>query len=195
MEARTPPLDEAEQRLLLRLARDSIQAAVQGSRPPETPSLTPALLEPRGAFVTLRKDGQLRGCIGHVRAEAPLHQTVRECAISAAFRDPRFAPLDARELPGLHIEISVLSPLRAVRPEEIEVGRDGLMVSKGFQRGLLLPQVAVEWKWDRTRFLEETCRKAGLPADCWQRGATVEAFTAQIFDEQATESASVRSNH
>jgi uncharacterized protein len=181
------PIDEANQQLLIRLAHEAIRAAVEGRRLP-VPSLSvPPLLEPAGAFVTLKKRGGLRGCIGHVRAEKPLYRVVFECAISAAFHDSRFEPVTEPELPGLHIEISVLSPLFPIVPSEIEVGRHGLMVSMGFRRGLLLPQVAVEWNWDRMRFLEETCLKAGLPPDAWRRGASIEAFTAQIFADSGVE--------
>jgi AmmeMemoRadiSam system protein A len=118
-----------------------------------------------------------------VEAVKPLYATVRECAVAAALHDPRFHPVAPQEVPELSLEISVLSPLAEITPEEIEVGRHGLLISRGAQRGLLLPQVAVEWHWNREQFLEETCLKAELPADAWRHGATLQAFTAQAFEE------------
>jgi AmmeMemoRadiSam system protein A len=177
------PLIESDQQQLLRLARRALEAAVRDGRLPEAEACPPALAEKRGAFVTIHKAGRLRGCIGYIEALKPLHQTVAECAVAAALRDPRFDPVEPEELPFLHLEISVLSPFEEISPEKIEVGRHGLMVSLGWQRGLLLPQVATEWNWDRERFLEETCLKAGLPADAWKQGAKIQAFTAQVFGE------------
>jgi len=108
---------------------------------------------------------------------------VRECAVAAAVRDPRFKPVTPVELADLHIEISVLSTLTDVRPEEVEVGRHGLLISRSFHRGLLLPQVATQWHWDREQFLEQTCLKAGLPPDAWRHEARIQAFTAEVFAE------------
>jgi AmmeMemoRadiSam system protein A len=130
----------------------------------------------------------LRGCIGHIEASAPLSETVRECAVAAAVRDPRFEPITSLELADLRIEISVLSDLIDVRPEEVEVGRHGLLISRSFRRGLLLPQVATQWHWDREQFLEQTCLKAGLPADAWRQDARIQAFTADVFAEAEEES-------
>jgi len=178
------PLTEAEQRTLLKLARGALQESVRHHALPETEEPPGALREPCGAFVSLHKGERLRGCIGYVEPLKPLFVTVRECAMAAALRDPRFDPVTAKELPSLRLEISVLSPLVDIAPDEIEVGRHGLLVSRGLLRGLLLPQVAVEWKWDRERFLEETCLKAGLPPDAWRHGARIQAFTAQVFEEQ-----------
>ncbi len=177
------PLGEGDQRLLLELARQALEEAVRSHRQSAAEEPPGALREKRGAFVTLRKGGHLRGCIGYFEAAKPLYLIVRECAVAAALRDPRFDPLSPEELPKLRLEISVLSPLTDSPPDQIEVGRHGLLVSRGFQRGLLLPQVAVEWKWDRKRFLEETCLKAGLPPDAWQHGARIQVFTAQVFSE------------
>jgi len=177
------PLTEAEQQQLLRVARQALEASVRNGQLPELEAFCGALAEKRGAFVTLHKAGRLRGCIGYIEALKPLYQTVAECAIAAALRDPRFDPVAPEELPALHLEISVLSPFEDISPEKIEVGRHGLMISQGWQRGLLLPQVATEWNWDREQFLEETCLKAGLPADAWKRGARIQAFTAQVFGE------------
>lgn len=179
------PLTAADQQILLRLARQVLEEHL-GCRPAPAVEAPPGpLRENCGAFVTLHKGKRLRGCIGYLEALKPLDQTVRECALAAALRDPRFEPVTAEELPELCLEISVLSPLSDISPDEVEVGRHGLLVSRGFQRGVLLPQVAVEWKWDRERFLGETCLKAGLPPDAWRHGARVQAFTAQVFSESA----------
>lgn len=139
-------------------------------------------------FVSLHRADQLRGCIGHLKADRPLYKNVMESALAAAFHDPRFPPLQKEELDFATIEISVLSPFTKIEDvAEIEVGRDGLMISFGPCRGLLLPQVAARFKWDRTRFLEETCVKAGLARDCWRTGAIIEKFYAQVFGEQASQ--------
>jgi AmmeMemoRadiSam system protein A len=186
-------LDESDQQRLLHFARQALEEGVRKyelSDVEEEPE--GALRERCGAFVTLWKAGRLRGCIGYVEAQRPLYQTVRECALAAALRDPRFDPVTPEELPALEVEISVLSPLFDIAPEQIEVGRHGLIISRGILRGLLLPQVALEWKWDREKFLEETCMKAGLPPDAWQRGARIQAFTAQVFGMRA---GSERSSH
>jgi AmmeMemoRadiSam system protein A len=147
---------------------------------------TQALLERRGAFVTLKAAGRLRGCIGMVEAHAPLKSTVREMARAAAVGDPRFNPLRAEELDGVSIEISVLSPLRLLdSPEDIVVGVHGLVVEKGRRRGLLLPQVASEAGWDAETFLSATCEKAGLPRSAWRDEDTrIYAFTAFVFGEK-----------
>ncbi len=179
------PLTDAEQQLLLRLARQVLEAGVRGEPLPVLEDPPGALRENCGAFVTLRKGTRLRGCIGYVERLRPLSQTVRECTLAAACRDPRFKPVSANELPDLRLEISVLSPFADITPEEIEIGRHGLLVSRGPLRGLLLPQVAVEWKWDRERFLAETCLKAGLEEDAWRHGARTQAFTAQVFAESS----------
>jgi len=178
------PLNEAEQAALLRLARQALEEAVQHGRLSEIPEPPDALREPCGAFVSLHKAERLRGCIGYIEPLKPLYATVRECAVAAGLRDPRFEPVTLRELPALRLEISVLSRIEEIAVEQIEVGRHGLLISFGGQRGLLLPQVAVEWKWDRERFLAETCLKAGLPPDMWRHGARLQAFTAQVFEEQ-----------
>ena len=178
------PLNEADCQFLLRLARRELEERILSRPRPVLGDIPPALQHPSGAFVTLRMAAGLRGCIGRVEAVAPLYRTVRECTVSAAVRDSRFDPVRPEEVAGLRIEISVLSSLQQVQPGDVEVGCHGLMVSQGGKRGLLLPQVAVEWNWDRIRFLEETCAKAGLPHSAWRHGACVHAFTAQIFAEQ-----------
>lgn len=175
----------AEERAqLLRLAHDAIDAALH-DRKLELDPPSEHLAEPRGAFTTLQLDGKLRGCVGYVFAVKPLYRTVAETAIAAAFNDNRFLPVSAGEAPHLAVEISVLSPLQPIAPEDIEVGRHGLVVTLGSRRGLLLPQVALEYGWNATTFLAETCHKAGLPPDAWERGATVEAFTAEVFHDEA----------
>ena len=176
-------LSEADQQELIRLARQALEESVRHHRLSRIQRPQGRLGDSCGAFVTLHKAGWLRGCIGYLEAAKPLYQTVRECAQAAALRDPRFSSVTPDELNSLHLEISVLSPLTEIRAEQVEVGRHGLLISRGFQRGLLLPQVAVEWNWDRERFLAETCQKAGLPQDAWKHGATIQAFTAQVFSE------------
>lgn len=175
------PLTETEQRLLLGLAREALREAVRTGSLSEIEKPKGAPDEKCGAFVTLHKGGRLRGCVGYIESLKPIYQTVRECARAAALHDMRFDPVEPEELPHLHLEISVLSPLEDIGPEKVEVGRHGLLISLGYQRGLLLPQVATEWNWDAERFLRETCRKAGLPEDVWKTGARIQAFTAQIF--------------
>ncbi len=183
------PLSDEDGQRLLGIARQSIEEAVHGAGPGELRGASGALLESAGAFVTLRNHSLLRGCIGHVEPSEPLAGCVAECARAAALRDPRFAPVTAAELPDLSIHISVLSPLFDIRPEEIEIGRHGLYVTLGFHRGILLPQVPVEWSWDLERFLSETCAKAGLPPDAWQRGARVQGFTTWNFADHHSPSA------
>ncbi|MDA2914307.1 AmmeMemoRadiSam system protein A [Acidobacteriia bacterium AH_259_A11_L15] len=175
-----------EQRFLLDLARQAIATALMGSAPhPDAlAGVLPsdALRLPGAAFVTVRKQGLLRGCVGVVQPK-PLYQAIASAALSAALRDPRFPPVTPEELPGLEIEISLLSPFFPIMPEELQVGEHGLLVSDGFHRGLLLPQVAREMGWDRERFLEEACLKAGLARTAWKEGAKLEAFTAVVFSE------------
>lgn len=177
------PLAEADQQLLLRLARQALEERIGRHLPSTAPWVPDALRENSGAFVTLHKAKRLRGCIGYIEALKPLDETVRECAVAAALRDPRFEPVTPDELYALRLEISVLSPPVEVSPHQVEVGRHGLVISRGAQRGVLLPQVAVEWMWDRERFLEEACLKARLPEDAWRGDAKIQAFAAQVFSE------------
>jgi AmmeMemoRadiSam system protein A len=158
---------------------------VSGGTAPRSTLASRALDTECGAFVTLHKDGRLRGCIGYVRALKPLRRTVAEMAIQAALHDPRFPAVTASEVPSLDIEISVLSPLEEVDDvSSIEVGKHGLIVQDGARSGLLLPQVATEQGWDRDTFLDHTCLKAGLPAGSWKReGVTILRFTAEVFGE------------
>jgi len=173
-----------ERQALLRAARESIAAHFERRRP-ELPAATGALGENRGAFVTLhRRDGELRGCVGMMLSERPLLETVARMAVASATEDGRFEPVTRPELAGLTIEISALGPLEPIRPEDVEVGRHGLLLSYAGRRGVLLPQVPVEHGWDRETFLAHTCRKAGLPADTWRRpGVELLGFTATVFGE------------
>ena len=178
-------LTSTERAALLRLARDTIAAYLTGSAPPPPVGLTDPGAH-SGAFVTLHADGELRGCIGHPGSSKPLDDVVGACAVAAATEDPRFPSLTAAELPDVEIEISVLTPIRPVDDVgEIEVGRDGLIVQDGFRRGLLLPQVATEHKWDRDTFLSHTCLKAGLRPDAWRTGARISRFQAEVFSESS----------
>jgi AmmeMemoRadiSam system protein A len=177
-------ISEDSKQYLLRLARTSVEARVYGEALPDDQPDDPALLQTRGAFVTLKIEGRLRGCIGHVIGVSPLWKAVRDNAIAAAFEDPRFDPLRADELPVTHIEISALTPLRRASADEIEIGRDGVLVERGPARGLLLPQVPVEYGWDLETFLDHTCRKAGLEPGCWRHpDAVISAFCAEVFGE------------
>ena len=180
-------LNPEEQRWLLALARRAIGEKLAGGSvdlkgiEPEVPSDT--LRQSAGAFVTLHTGGELRGCIGYIESKLPLFQTVAEGALAAAFHDPRFPPLRQEEAASLDVEISILSPPFPIAPEDVEVGKHGLLVTAAGGRGLLLPQVAVEHGWDREQFIEETCVKAGLPRTAWKEGATLSAFTSQVFPE------------
>lgn len=180
------PLTGADQQLLLRVARRALEEKVQRQSLPPPDAMPASLERPGGVFVTLHKSGLLRGCVGRIESSSPLYQTVYESALSAALSDPRFDPVVSEEVPQLRIEISALSPLTDIHPEEIRVGAHGLLISQGSRHGLLLPQVAAEWRWDRSKFLEQTCLKAGLPPDAWTRGARIRAFTAQVFSESTT---------
>ncbi len=173
-----------ERTLLLRLVHDSISSALQHREISLEPP-TSHLAEPRGAFTSLYLWGELRGCVGYVLPTCSVFRAVAETARAAAFEDNRFTAVTQEEAPYLAIELSVLSPPKPIRAEEIEVGRHGLLISWHGRRGLLLPQVPVERDWDRTTFLVQTCRKAGLPLDAWQKGATIEAFTAEVFGEKS----------
>lgn len=178
-------LTGAEKRTLLRLARRTLQCHYSGNELPEPEELTEHLLQARGAFVTITEQGVLRGCIGHVVGVEPLWRSVRGNAMSAALRDPRFPPVAAHELDQMDLEISALTPLAEVEDvDEIEVGRDGIMIERGSFRGLLLPQVAQESGWDLPTFLDQTCRKAGLMPGCWRdERVTISRFSAEVFSE------------
>lgn len=173
-----------ERAQLIHLAHDSIASALEHREIVLDPP-SPHLAELRGAFTSLYLLGELRGCVGYVFATSPVYRAVAETARAAAFGDNRFPPVTKEEALHLEIELSILSPAQPVHAEEIEVGRHGLLIAWHGRRGLLLPQVPVEHGWDRTTFLEQTCRKAGLPMDAWQKGATIEAFTAEVFGEKS----------
>jgi len=181
-------LNNQEKRILLILARTTVERVVKGDEPPPLPEGggVAMLKENRGAFVTLHEKGELRGCIGMLEARAPLDETIREMAEAAALRDWRFTPVTPNELKDLDIEISVLSPLRRIKDiNEIRVGEHGIWITKGSYRGVLLPQVATEQGYDRMTFLQQTCRKAGLPPDTWKDSTTViEIFSADVFGEK-----------
>jgi len=181
-------LTDDEKQALLRIARASILAELAGKKPPAAKGQG-ALEEKRGAFVCLKRRGRLRGCIGFIEARKPLARTVEEMAVAAALQDPRFPPLREEEMKEISLEISVLTPLRKTADVgQIEVGTHGLYVRKGSRAGLLLPQVATEYGWDRDTFLKETCRKAGLVPDAWRDPETeIYLFSADVFgDEQET---------
>lgn len=175
-----------ERALLLRMAHESILSALEEREIPIEPP-NAHLAQPRGVFTTLHLRSQLRGCVGYVLPVSPVYVAVAETARAAAFDDARFYPVTLDEARDLEIELSILSPPQPIAPESVEIGRHGLLVSMGGRRGLLLPQVPVEHHWDRTTFLQQTCRKAGLPMDSWQKGATIEAFTAEVFGEDSTQ--------
>lgn len=180
-------LTSADKRTLLELARKSISDRLKGKETTLNPSdYKGVLAEKRGAFVTLTINGDLRGCIGYIRAYKPLYETIAEMAGQAAFHDPRFEPLSSQEFENVELEISVLTPMiKVTDPGEIQVGRDGLYIVKGYASGLLLPQVPVEYNWDRDTFLDQTCLKAGLPPGTWkQKGTEIYKFQADIFREK-----------
>ncbi len=171
-----------ERILLLRVAHDAIESALENRTLSFDPP-SPHLAEPRGVFTTLYLLRELRGCVGYVLPVASLYRAVVETARAAAAQDVRFQPVSREEAPHLQISLSILSPLTPIDPERVEIGRHGLVVSLGSQRGLLLPQVPIEHHWDRLTFLEQTCRKAGLPANAWKAGATLAGFTAEVFGD------------
>lgn len=210
-----PEFTPEQRRFLLSLARAAIASGLAGEPLPDSPAaslssalsiysvgrpwetqqgpslqldLWPGLIEPRGVFTTLYIGDQLRGCVGYAMPIRPLYRAVGETARAAAFEDSRFWPVTAEEAGELKISLSVLSPLFPIKAAQVEVGRHGLVISEGARRGLLLPQVPVEHGWDRETFLEQTCRKAGLPTDAWRKSAAIEAFSAEVFgDEGAPE--------
>jgi AmmeMemoRadiSam system protein A len=179
-----PSLSESDHHALLRLARQAVVEAVSQGHLPEQIPQDGVFAERCGAFVTLHVRRRLRGCIGVIEGDEPLGESIARCAASAALQDPRFPPLCPADLDELHIEISLLSPPAAIRPEQIEIGRHGLLVSRGAQRGLLLPQVATEHRLTREQFLEEACRKAQLARQAWQEcGTLIFGFTCEVFSE------------
>lgn len=178
-------LDDSDKVALLKLARTTLEAHFSDESTPACPASPKALTEQRGAFVSLHHGEELRGCIGQLNPDRKLAEVVQHCALSAALEDMRFVPVAQDELRDLNIEISVLSPFRRVQNiEEIEVGKHGLYMEQGQFRGLLLPQVATQYRWDREKFLEQTCLKAGLPTSAWQDPQTIiHTFEAEVFSD------------
>lgn len=181
-----PSLSEADRRAALELARNTVVEAVSRRRLPDLIPREGFFSERHGVFVTLHVRGRLQGCIGVTDPSEILGETIVRCSASAALEDPRFAPMKEAQLEGLSVEISLLSPLEPILPEAIEIGRHGLLVVFHAQRGLLLPQVALEHRFTREQFLEETCRKAGLWRDAWQDPEThIFGFTCDVFSESS----------
>ena len=179
-------LTEEDGQVLIETARSAIASRLSEKPGCYPAAVTPALMLPCGAFVTLKSDGCLRGCIGRISSAKSLLQTVKEVAVSSAFEDPRFPPVTKAEWPRIRIEVSVLSPFTRVEdPRCVCVGTHGVMIRRGFSSGLLLPQVATEQGWDRETFLSHACRKAGLPPDAWKNpGTQIEVFTATVFGQE-----------
>lgn len=178
-------LSQADREELLRIARRTLEVFLESGKTPSIETESDHLLEARGAFVTLHKGAQLRGCIGTFEASDPLLDIVQRMSVAAATKDPRFPTVLEDELSSIWFEISALTPLRQARADEVEVGKHGVYVTRGFSRGVLLPQVATEHSWDRETFLEHTCLKAHLPADAWRDPeTTIEIFSAEVFGEQ-----------
>jgi hypothetical protein len=184
-DATSMSLNKKEKLILLEIARESIKSAILGIKPGISNINDVILNEKCGAFVTITINGKLRGCIGNIRATNPLWETVKIMAREAALNDPRFYPLTPADIKNTRIEISVLSPFKLINnTDEIKVGTHGLFIKKGFYQGLLLPQVARDYKWDRTQFLKETCHKAGLPENAWQdKNCEIYIFSATVFSE------------
>jgi AmmeMemoRadiSam system protein A len=178
-------LNRQEQKELLDLARNTIKIYLASANREYPPSTNPAFNEIRGVFVTLHRSGELRGCIGYPLPHKPLWEAVVDNAIAASCEDPRFPAVTAAELPELQIEISVLTvPQKVADHEQVKVGRDGIIISKGFRRGLLLPQVPLEQGWDLEQYISYGCRKAGLAPDEWKKGVQIETFQALVFNEK-----------
>jgi uncharacterized protein len=179
-------LDKNAQNELLNIARNSISKYLKTKKNTTVKTENEILKNKAGAFVTLKIGGQLRGCIGNFADDKPIYEMVHEMALAAAFEDPRFQEFEQDELDSVHIEISILSGLKPIKPEDVEVGVHGLYITKGFYRGVFLPQVPVEWNWEREEYLDQLCLKAGLPVGEWKNPKVkLESFTAQVFEEEA----------
>jgi AmmeMemoRadiSam system protein A len=177
-------LSEDDRRELVRIARTTLREYLSYGELPAGRPHREALLQPGAAFCTLTRNGALRGCMGTLAYDRPLYRAVEEMAVSAATRDPRFPPVTGEEGEECEIELSVLTPLHSIRPDEIEIGRHGLLITRGARRGLLLPQVASSRGWSVEEFLQQTCRKAGLAPDDWRLpDAELQAFEAEVFEE------------
>lgn len=177
-------LSETQKKRLLEIARQSIENYITKGEKTKFSEADVELIKKKGAFVTIKKGGDLRGCIGHIVADSPLYQTIADMAVEAAFGDPRFPSLLQKELKEVEIEISALSEVEKTEDVgKIEVGKHGILIRKGINSGLLLPQVATEYGWNREEFLEHTCLKAGLPKDAWRGRADIYIFSAEVFGE------------
>lgn len=178
-------LDDSDKATLLKLARMTLEAYLANEKTPAYHASREALIERKGAFVSLHRGEELRGCIGQLDPDRELYKVVQNCVLSAALEDTRFLPVTQEELEDLNIEISVLTPFRRIQDiEEIEVGKHGLYLVQGRFRGLLLPQVATQFEWDRMTFLEQTCRKSGLPESAWRDPRTIiHIFEAEVFSD------------
>jgi len=187
-EGGTPrPIRTIDRQVLLRFARQTIEEYLRDGERPSVPTGSGALLAPRASFVTLRTrdTGALRGCVGETAAREPLIESVGRMAVAAATEDPRFPPVTLDEVPALHIEISALTPMVPIRPDQVEVGRHGLMIRWKGHAGLLLPQVPVSQGWSRSEFLRGVCRKAGLPDDAWSApDAELLGFECEVWEEE-----------
>ncbi|NOY12798.1 MAG: AmmeMemoRadiSam system protein A [Deltaproteobacteria bacterium] len=182
-------LSDKDASILLNIAREAIVNFVNGKDYQPPPREEKSLNERSGCFVTIKQQGRLRGCIGNFQSERPLFLEVAEIAVASATKDPRFHPLEKAELDSFTLEISILSPLEKIDDvEQIEVGTHGIYLEKNFSRGVLLPQVATEYGWDRATFLQQTCLKAGLRSNDWQAADTdIYIFSAQIIRESELE--------
>jgi AmmeMemoRadiSam system protein A len=179
----SPEFSLEQRQILLGIAHKAILCSLERRPIADSAPTDLRLSESRGVFTTLYLEGQLRGCVGYAVPVAPLYLAVAETACAAAFEDTRFVPVMKEEALRLEISLSVLSRLFPIHAEAVEVGRHGLVISQGARRGLLLPQVPIEHGWEKESFLDQTCRKAGLPLDAWRKGATIEAFTAEVFSD------------
>lgn len=179
-----PKLHKPERKQLLSIARQGIAAYLETGKIPDIAPTNEALHIICGCFVSLKQNGSLRGCIGNFVGDRPLYRLIQEMAVAAATKDPRFYPITTAELALLTIEISVLSPLQQISSiDEINIGEHGIYIEKNINRGVLLPQVATEHKWDRETFLQQTCLKAGLKEDAWKDNVTISIFSAEVFSE------------
>ena len=178
-------LSTENKKLLLKIAREAIVSSIENGSIPRLEVPGPDLQENRGCFACIKIQGKLRGCIGNFKSDKPLYQLVQEMAVSAATHDPRFYPIKKADLAHVKLELSILTPLRKITSiEEIEVGVHGLYIEKNYSRGVLLPQVAVEYGWDRDTFLSQTSMKAGMKPDDWKEGADIYVFSADVFSEE-----------
>jgi len=179
-------LNTEQKSILLNIAEETIESAVTARKVPDFDIKDPVLNQKCGAFVTLHTNHNLRGCIGNISVETPLWKTIKNMSVESALNDPRFLPVSPSELKSIDIEISVLSPLKKITDiKEIKVGKHGILIKKRFRHGLLLPQVATNYGWDRIQFLEQTCCKAGLHKDCFkENGCEIYIFSATVFSKK-----------